>query len=294
MRKEKLIESWKTNIIECAKCISESDYNKLDTLMENVNKIVKEIENHDKYFSNEITNFGILNHLVEKNMSMLSKKEKEFLTEWVALIKKDRNLKQQFTFYKGLSASSKLSESKEYVNESIKLVEKNIDKEKLEESNLKAFNLLKKHEIILENDLNEAEKNFYDSCQFLLSNSKTSLTLSEHLKAINNVSIFLENKEEKLSNKINEINKTIQNTLTETEQNILNKVFGSNEIKENYFNEVKDECTKLVNENLKKIEDDEDGEKLKMIKESIENKQFNTETFVTDIINLLDVKEILK
>lgn len=68
------------------------------------------------------------------------------------------------------------------------------------------------------------------------------------------MSIFLENKEEKLSNKINEINKTIKNTLTETEQNILNKVFGSNEIKENYFNEVKDECTKLVNENLKELE----------------------------------------
>ena len=65
-------------------------------------------------------------------------------------------------------------------------------------------------------------------------------------------------------------------------------------LKKNYFNDVKDECTKLVNENLKKVEDDEDSEKLKIIKESIENKQFNTETFVTDIINLLDVKEILK
>lgn len=246
--------------------------------------------------------FAILNTTLESVLPKLMVKNKKALKECVKMIKEDKNLSAQFRFCNSLRKFNCDTDAKDYINESLDLVSKDIDYKTLKESNRKFAKLLIKNNIKPSNDINENDMNFAKSCDYLLTHKKTLNNLNEFTSNIKKVSDYIVENKKVNENKIDVLAMAEQvekklNSLNESERALVNDIMmanssGAESRRQGLFNKIKNECIEKINKMISENEGDE-KERLLNLKETIMLKEYDKNNIVGDIAKLLEIGAVL-
>ena len=289
----------------CAKLLSEGKIEKADEIKAKIDSIYMKFRNEqvEKKMYNESTNFGIANHIFDQKMPELFKKNRKAMKEFVQTVRSDKNLVAEAMFYKAMRDYDGSVESDKYVNECLDLATRRIDFNTVNESNRKIADVMKKYGIMSDGLISEERKQMYECCDYLLTNKKklsNVVQMNERTKMVKN---FLnENKNQKHDEKqpdvdrqLSEFEQKYGNTLSEYEHSIVRDITNestSNGRKRELFNMFKEETLDKINAVMTESDNDE-KEKLRIVKEEIENINFNANTLKKDIVKLIEVKEIM-
>lgn len=289
----------------CAKLLSDGKIEKADEIKAKIDSIYMRFRNEqvEKKMYNESTNFGIANHIFDQKMPELFKKNRKAMKEFVQTVRSDKNLVAEAMFYKAMRDYDGSVESDKYVNECLDLATRRIDFNTVNESNRKIADVMKKYGIMSDGLISEERKQMYECCDYLLTNKKklsNVVQMNERTKMVKN---FLnENKNQKHDEKqpdvdrqLSEFEQKYGNTLSEYEHSIVRDITNestSNGRKRELFNMFKEETLDKINAVMTESDNDE-KEKLRIVKEEIENIAFNANTLKKDIVKLIEVKEIM-
>ena len=247
------------------------------------------------------SNFATINTTLESVMPKLMVKNKKALKECVNLIKEDKNLLAQFKFCNSLRKFNCDTDAKDYINESLNLVAKDIDYKTLKESNRKFAKLLIKHNI-KPSELNESEMAFAKNCDYLLTHKKTLNNLTEFTNNLKSASDYIVENKKLNDNKVDVLSMAEQvekklNSLNEAEQALVKDIMMANTTvaesrRENLFNKIKNECIEKINKMISENDGDE-KERLLNLKETILLKEYDKNNIVGDIAKLLEIGAVL-
>lgn len=247
------------------------------------------------------SNFATINATLESVLPKLMTKNKKALRECVKLIKEDKNLLAQFKFCNALRKFNCDTDAKDYINESLKLVSKDINYKTLKESNRKFAKLLIKHNIKPSN-INENEMKFAKSCDYLLTHKKSLNNLTNFTNNLKSASDYLIENKKLNENKVDILSMAEQvenklNSLNEAEQALVKDIMmanssGAETRRMNLFNKIKNECIEKINKMISENEGDE-KERLLNLKETIMLKEYDKANIVGDIAKLLEIGAVL-
>jgi hypothetical protein len=247
------------------------------------------------------SNFATINTTLESVMPKLMVKNKKALKECVNLIKEDKNLLAQFKFCNSLRKFNCDTDAKDYINESLNLVAKDIDYKTLKESNRKFAKLLIKHNI-KPSEINESEMAFAKNCDYLLTHKKTLNNLTEFTNNLKSASDYIVENKKLNDNKVDVLSMAEQvekklNSLNEAEQALVKDIMMANTTvaesrRENLFNKIKNECIEKINKMISENDGDE-KERLLNLKETIMLKEYDKSNIVGDIAKLLEIGAVL-
>ena len=248
------------------------------------------------------SNFATINTTLESVMPKLMVKNKKALKECVKLIKEDKNLLAQFKFCNSLRKFNCDTDAKDYINESLNLVSKDINYKTLRESNRKFAKLLIKHNIRPSEDINESDLKFAKNCDYLLTHKKTLNNLTEYTNNIKSASDYIVENKKVNDNKVDVISMAEQvekklNSLNESERALVADIMMANSSdaetrRMNLFNKIKNECIEKINKMISENEGDE-KERLLNLKETIMLKEYDKANIVGDIAKLLEIGAVL-
>lgn len=289
----------------CSKLLSDGKIEKADEIKAKIDSIYMRFRNEqvEKKMYNESTNFGIANHIFDQKMPELFKKNRKAMKEFVQTVRSDKNLVAEAMFYKAMRDYDGSVDSDKYVNECLDLATRRIDFNTVNESNKKIADVMKKYGIMSDGLISEERKQVYECCDYLLTNKKklsNVVQMNERTKMVKN---FLnENKNQKHDEKQPDVDKQLSefeqkygNILSEYEHSIVRDITNestSNGRKRELFNMFKEETLDKINAVMTESDNDE-KEKLRIVKEEIENITFNANTLKKDIVKLIEVKEIM-
>jgi hypothetical protein len=247
------------------------------------------------------SNFAAINTTLESVMPKLMVKNKKALKECVNMIKEDKNLLAQFKFCNSLRKFNCDTDAKDYINESLNLVVKDIDYKTLKESNRKFAKLLIKHNI-KPSEINESEMTFAKNCDYLLTHKKTLNNLTEFTNNLKSASDYIVENKKLNDRKVDVLSMAEQvekklNSLNEAEQALVKDIMMANTTvaesrRENLFNKIKNECIEKIN---KMIDENTGSEKERLLnlKETILLKEYDKNNVVGDIAKLLEIGAVL-
>ena len=218
------------------------------------------------------------------------------------MIKEDKNLSAQFKFCNSLRKFNCDTDAKDYINESLSLVAKDIDYKTLKESNRKFAKLLIKHNIKPSNDINENDLKFAKNCDYLLTHKKTLNNLTEFTNNIKSASDYIVENRKLNENKVDVLSMAEQvekklNSLNESERALVADIMmanssGAESRRMNLFNKIKNECIEKINKMISE-NDGSEKERLLNLKETIMLKEYDKNNIVADIAKLLEVGAVL-
>jgi len=247
------------------------------------------------------SNFAAINTTLESVMPKLMVKNKKALKECVNMIKEDKNLLAQFKFCNSLRKFNCDTDAKDYINESLNLVAKDIDYKTLKESNRKFAKLLIKHNI-KPSEINESEMAFAKNCDYLLTHKKTLNNLTEFTNNLKSASDYIVENKKLNDRKVDVLSMAEQvekklNSLNEAEQALVKDIMMANTTvaesrRENLFNKIKNECIEKINKMISENDGDE-KERLLNLKETIMLKEYDKTNIVGDIAKLLEIGAVL-
>ena len=300
----KYIKKWQDLTIQMNEAMQKDNFELTDRLLKESN------EAYEKYKecssipeTNKSMSFGELNYMLENELPNLFKKNRLALKECTKLIKEDKNLLSQFKFIDSLRRYNCNGNAKDYVNESLTLVKDSIDKKTLKESMEKLASLLAKYEIGGET-INEDISHYFKNCEKVLFEDKKLSNLSEYTNAVNSIAEYIESHKtpieegkKTIESMTEDLNRKITN-LTEEEQSLVKDIIdfkqtGAEEKQKSLFNKYKNECLDMISRLINESDSNEDIEELNDIKDNIEGKEFQKETIVKDIAQLLEIRDIL-
>lgn len=281
------------------------DIKDLKSLNESFNKYNYERDKEYKSLNENNMTFGLMNYIMESKLEELLKNKKNIIKEYVDIIHNDNNLASQFLFINSLHNYSLVNESKNYINETLSLISKKLNRKNINESNKKLYNFFKKNNLNAEVD--ENIRKLYENCDFVIKNNKKVSNLNDINKSINEIANYIEEHKKTLNesatenvsmdNIINEYNMKYSSELNDEEKELIKEIFSSPEQKtqrkESLFNNLKNECIEIVNNLINEETNDSDKEGLITIKEGIIKMQYQNESLVKDIAKLLEMREVL-
>lgn len=297
------LKAWEDAVRKTSQALKAGDNELADKCfheMEEAYERYKEIANFETTMM--ASNFSVLNNQFESVMPNLMVKNKKALNEGVSLIKNDKNLLKQFKFINALRAYDGSVNSTEYVNESIALSLNGLDRKFVTESNKKFAKFIVNNGIMTD-EINENEQKFLEDCDYLMLNKKKLSNLLEYNKRIASVAEYIkENAKVSSENKfkpvkmIEGVDNKIAN-LNESERALVMDIISARngfaeERRRNFYEKMKNECLKKVDKLISENEGEE-LERLKGLKESIENQKYCKESIVKDIAKLLEIGSIL-
>lgn len=309
MDKKKYLDKIKkyTNAInESIKLNDFDSCDKIKTLLENV---IDEYKTEYELLSESKTdNFGVLNDIIFENIPYLFKNNKSAVKKIMKTIKEDKNLSAQFNFYKVLGDyNSNISEKvtpKEYVTKVVNIAKKNISPKTLIESNRKLSKILVENDIKPLCKIDNDKREYFKSCQKLISKKNTFGNVLGIMESKKIVEKYIdENKKEKEKNDnvniyemINKYNDS-KTFLNEEENELVQQITAARspiaeERKKKLFEKFKNECISKI-DSLIKESNEEDKQNLSNLKEQLNSYKFNTDTLVTDIAKLLEIRDVL-
>jgi len=246
-------------------------------------------------------NFATLNTTLESVMPKLMVKNKKALKECVKLIKEDKNLLAQFKFCNSLRKFNCDTDAKDYINESLNLVAKDIDYKTLRESNKKLAKLLIKNNI-RPGEINESELTFAKNCDYLLTHKKSLNNLTDFTNNLKKASDYIVENKKLNENKVDVLSMAEQvekklNSLNEAEQALVKDIMMANSSvaesrRMNLFNKIKNECIEKINKMISE-NDGSEKERLLNLKETILLKEYDKNNIVGDIAKLLEIGAVL-
>ena len=248
-------------------------------------------------------NFGVLNHIFEQELPRLFKTNKKAVREVVKLIKEDKNLLNQFNFYKALKEYNSSSvDSEAYLKRLVEEFDNKINHENLccAISNEKLRDTLIENNVFPSDFIDEKDMRLYEDVEtltcskVLLSNTLVILEAEKRVANILNENKKVEDAKPKVD-AIREFEENMKDTLTESEIDLVKTITSAREPiaeakREKLFNSYRDECIKKVDE---MIASEPYNDELKGLKQQIESKTYNKETIVEDMAKLLAIRDVL-
>lgn len=296
--KKKYINEWENTIKTALLALENKNFDLYNQIISKANMIVEDMKNEES-LTYQCDNFGLINHIFEDALPQLFKHNKKIIKEFVNTIKSDKNLLNQFKFYKSLENYNNNGSPIEYINESLNLFYAEIDPKKINESNKKLSNIIEKYEIKPSSVISEEKQNFFKKCDFLFKNKKTLTNLSKINETINEVSEYVQQKKDTSDksnydfyNVIDEFDNKYNTLLNNNEKQIIREILSKdnpNE-KEKIFNKIKNECIT----SLSQLVSDNDNSDIHNIKNKVSEMNFNSKTLINDIIKLLEIKSIME
>ena len=248
-------------------------------------------------------NFGLLNHIFEQELPRLFKTNKKAVREVVKLIKEDKNLLNQFNFYKALKEYNSSSvDSETYLKRLVEEFDNKINHENLccAISNEKLRDTLIENNVVPSEFIDEKDMSLYEDVEtltctkVLLSNTLSILEAEKRVANMLNENKKVEDSKPKVD-AIREFEENMRDTLTESEIDLVKTITSAREPiaeakREKLFNSYRDECIKKVDE---MIASEPYNDELKGLKQQIESKTYNKETIVEDMAKLLAIRDVL-
>lgn len=301
--KQQYFELWNKAMLKLKEAMIAGD-------AENIEKYHQDVEDaYERYkeaadFETQMmdSKFATINTTLESVMPKLMAKNKKALRECINLIKEDKNLMAQFKFCNALKKFNCDTDAKDYINESLNLVSKDINLKTLKESNKKLAKLLVKYSIKPSNDINESDLKFAKNCDYLLSHKKNLNNLTEFTNNLKEASDYIlenrkNNKErvdilsmaEQVEKKLNSLNEAEQALVKDI---MVAKTGVAESRRQNLFNKIKNECIDKIN---KMIDENTGSEKERLLnlKETILLKEYDKNNVVGDIAKLLEIGAVL-
>jgi len=301
--KQKYFQIWENAVKKAADAMRAGDITmaeKFEQEMEDAFERYREACNYEDEMIN--SDFATINTTLESVMPKLMVKNKKALKECVKLIKEDKNLLAQFKFCNSLRKFNCDTDAKDYINESLNLVAKDIDYKTLRESNRKFANLLIKHNIKPSNNISESDLKFAKNCDYLLTHKKTLNNLTEFTNNIKSASDYIVENKKLNENRVDVLSMAEQvekkmNSLNESERALVADIMmanssGAESRRMNLFNKIKNECIEKINKMISE-NDGSEKERLLNLKETIMLKEYDKNSIVADIAKLLEVGAVL-
>lgn len=294
---------WRNAIDKAAKALNENNIYAYENAMNEANLVFEDFKK-DLSLTYDCTNFGMANAIVESKLVDLFKNNKKAVKEITKLIKEDKNLNAQFNFFEAINKCPETLDAKEYIKESLSLVDKKINKNTLRESNAKLNALVQKYNIKPSEQLSEENLKLYEACDHLFRTSPNLSNLASRSEKMNVVVEYAEKNKKALTEAKNNVNKLIEDfehkygsLLNEEEKSFVQEIIDwkgqkTNENKTRLFNKLKNECIAAADKLIKEASDEE-KEGLEAIKEQISNKEFCQETIVKDVAKMLEIRDVL-
>ena len=301
--KQQYFELWQTAVAKAAEALkigNLEEAEKYHQAMEDAYERYKEAADFED--STLDSKFATLNTTFESVMPKLMIKNKKAVKECINLIKEDKNLMAQFKFCNALKKFNCDTDAKDYINESLNLVSKDINIKTLKESNQKLAKLLIKYSIKPSNDINESDLKFAKNCDYLLSHKKTLNNLTEFTNNLKEASDYIVENRKNNKEKIDILSMAEQvekklNSLNEAEQALVKDIMVAKtgvaeSRRQNLFNKIKNECIEKIN---KMIDENTGSEKERLLnlKETILLKEYDKDKVVEDIAKLLEIGAVL-
>lgn len=279
--------------------------NDIDTAQEMKDKADSEYAQYkefaDKMYS--CNGFESCNQAIQESLDYLIKYNTKAVKEIMSLIKEDKNLSAQFSFYKSLNECS-ANYTIIYLNEALDIISNKIDYKTIKESNEKLVNLVRKYGIVPKNDYSDDKKKLFENCEYIITNKKKMSNLNEYSTRLKEVNDYICNNIKPINESkktvytlIEDYDKKYNSLLNEEEKSFVQEIMdwknqGNSSKKQSFFESLKKECINGVNKLLETCSEEEKGD-LTSIKEEINNKQFCEETLVKDVAKLLELRDVL-
>lgn len=284
-----------------------------NTLTENIDKRIKEIQIEDEASKLKDKSFGFIKTAFENLSESLfsTKKGRKLIDDYINLIKNNKNLYIMHTLYEGIRKSNSNGDIN-FVIESIIKGKEQITKA-LKDDKDKMANILSEAYVLVGDKAKTMMPNenitLDNAIAYLVENTQKLENIFEYSQALNilkgeigkntDKNIFERNNAfdiENAENVIKEVNKKYHGKLTPSEQKIVNEI-AICEDKEGIFNSYKENCCNTLSEaisKMKKENDNESAERAENVLNKIQEKKFSQENLLTDIVNLSEITEIFK
>ena len=301
--KQQYFELWKTAVGKTAEALKAGNMEEAEKYHQDMADAYERYKEAADFEDSTLdSKFATLNTTLESVMPKLMTKNKKALRECINLIKEDKNLMAQFKFCNALKKFNCDTDAKDYINESLNLVSKNINIKTLKESNQKLAKLLIKYSIKPSNDINESDLKFAKNCDYLLSHKKTLNNLTDFTNNLKEASDYIVENRKNNKERIDILSMAEQvekklNSLNEAEQELVKDIMVAKtgvaeSRRQNLFNKIKNECIEKIN---KMIDENTGSEKERLLnlKETILLKEYDKNNVVGDIAKLLEIGAVL-
>jgi hypothetical protein len=251
-------------------------------------------------------NFGKIkstyNFILAEAISTGNENKKATFKQYIKTIKENEGLNTQFNVYYNIESKIESDKFKalEYVNECISLLDE-FDKKQIKESNKKLANAILSESF----EIDDIRESLYNNIDTLIFTKKTHKTIDQIVEAKTAiVDYILANTKKEIGEGYGLPNSTLAEIavdkfneeyteLDESDVSAVNAVISTNQSeKENFYKESIKECLTLVNTKISESSGDI-KEKLLSTKENLLNRTYNTESFVSDISKILELKKHL-
>ncbi len=253
-------------------------------------------------------NFGTIkdtfNTILAEAIILKKEDGKKLFNKYLKTLKENKELRKQYLIYKNLSNKSfdDSNEAKDYIKENINLL-KDLNTKIVNEGINKLMSLLENKDMTSDN------RNLYTHIELLSTTKKTPSNLDKINESINFIKEDMLKREEVVVEETDSINlppsvltkmatnrfNTKYSDISESEKGILKVVLnGSEEDKENLYNELKTECIDSIDNKLNENIDLDLKDKILKVKDRLLRMNFNKEEYIKDIDKVVELKSSIE
>lgn len=304
MENNKYQEEFSNYLNIMTEALQKDDYKAYEYVKAMLDEAIEDSK-HEKELMNEMntTNFGVLNHIFENELPTLIKTNKKAVRNVIKLIKEDKNLSNEFSFYNQIRQyNNRIANILTPDEFAAKLYENlRVDRKTVVESNKKLMKLMKENNIIPSDFIDEENRQLYESGHNILTKERNLNTVGILAESAKNICNYMEkHKEDKkigedADEMIKEFEEKLKNNLNESEMSFVQQITDfrspiAEQRKEKLFNKFKNECIGKINEMLK---EDANNIELKGLSDQLSEMKFDKNNIVKDIAKLLEIRDIL-
>jgi hypothetical protein len=255
-----------------------------------------------------MNNFGTIkstyNILLAEGIAKKTSDGRAAFKNYIRTVKESKSLKTQFDVYYFIEnkVESDKFKASEYVNECISLLD-SFSKKEIKEANLKLTESKEFNSINLK--LDDAKVKLYEDINTLIFTKKSPVNIDKIVDAKSRIVDYILNNKKEEVNEWNGLPNSIiseiavdkfnekYSDLDESEMKAVSIIMGVNESeKEEFYKSSINECLSLINGKLTESSGDI-KEKLLATKENLLNRNYNKETFVSDVSKIIELKNNL-
>lgn len=302
MSENKYINEWRNHVLQAAAALKEDDRNRYEKEIELMNEAYEAYKkDNDLSYATE-TSFGVAREIFESALPTLFTKNKNVVKKVLKTIREDKNLLSQFMFFESLKKYKSEYDPKTYMEEVYNLTQEKLDLKTIKESNKKLFNLLKENNIKPSDYIDEDKLNFYNDCNFILTEKRTLSNIdkfSDTVKRVRNVMVEnakdRESQPVKKTSSIEEFAEKWNSSLTESEKEILNVLLDTSKEskRKELFENYKKNCLKKIKSCLNEAEGDK-KERLETLYSKVSSKTYDKDTIFEEMLKIIEVYNIFQ